>query len=165
MDYDVKIRRQNRRSLMMRAVPGGIEVFIPHWLDETNPQVKRFIKQGLTKLSDTVQPPPAEQTSEAQILAMVADWAAVIGVEPGRVQFRTMYRKWGSCSSRGNITLNKALCWMPPHLAEYVVLHELVHLIVFNHGKRFQAMMSDHMPDWRERQAAINAQFSTFGEC
>jgi predicted metal-dependent hydrolase len=68
-----------------------------------------------------------------------------------------MQRKWGSCSSRDNITLNSSLTWLPPDLAEYVILHELVHLRVFNHGKEFKALMSQHMPDWKTREKALDA--------
>lgn len=161
----VKIRRQNRASLMMRAVPGGVEVFIPHWLKENDPQVKKFIKMGLEQLDGKVPDTPTVQTSEAEIRAMVAHWGPVIGVKPTRVQFRQMYRKWGSCSSKGTVTLNTALTWLPYPLAEYVVVHELVHLIEMNHGKGFQALMTQHLPDWRTRQDEINRTYSTFGTC
>lgn len=150
---------------MMRVVPGGVEVYIPHWVDKDDPQVQRFIDDGLKQLQDHVKPPPDEQTSEAQIRAMIAAWTPKIGVNPSRLQFRQMYRKWGSCSSKGTITLNRALCWLPNHLAEYVVVHELAHLIEMNHGKGWQALMDKHMPDWRKRQAEMNANYSTFGEC
>ncbi|MEO8393656.1 MAG: M48 family metallopeptidase, partial [Chloroflexota bacterium] len=70
---------------------------------------------------------------------------------------RDMYQKWGSCSSRGNITLNTALCHLPPDLAEYVVLHELVHLRVFNHSKEFKALMLIYMPDFVERESRLDA--------
>jgi hypothetical protein len=152
----ITIRRQNRRSIMMRAVPGGFEVFIPRWMKEDHPKVRAFVQSGLEKLGQQVPPIPAEQTSISQIREMVDEWAGRIGVEPGRLTFRDMTRKWGSCSSRDNITLNTRLCWLPPHLAEYVVCHELVHLRVFNHGKDFKAMMSAHMPDWQEREQALN---------
>jgi predicted metal-dependent hydrolase len=152
----VSVRRQHRSSLMMRTVPGGIEVFIPRWMKEDHPKVRAFIQSGLEKIGDSVPPIPAEQTSRTQIEAMVETWAKQVGVQPRRIQFRTMARKWGSCSSRNNITLNTRLCWLPPHLAEYVVLHELVHLRVFNHGKEFKAMMSAHMPDWKERESELD---------
>jgi predicted metal-dependent hydrolase len=45
---------------------------------------------------------------------------------------------------------------VPRALAEYVVLHELAHLLVFNHGKEFKALMTAHMPDWRERERALD---------
>ncbi len=142
---------------MMRLVPGGIEVFIPRWMKEDSPKVRNFIQVGLEKLGGTVPPIPDEQTSRKEIEWMVTEWAERVGVQPGRIQFRTMSRKWGSCSSRDNITLNSRLTWLPPHLAEYVVLHELMHLKVFNHGKEFKAMMSVHMPDWVERERELDS--------
>ena len=160
-NYTITVRRQHRTSLMMRLIPGGIEVFIPRWMKKDSPKVQTFIQSGLEKLGGTVPPIPAEQTSRRQIEAMVKKWAVRVGVQPGRIQFRSMSRKWGSCSSRDNITLNSRLTWLPPHLAEYVVLHELVHLKVFNHGKEFKAMMSAHMPDWGERERELdNLRFS-----
>ena len=152
----ITVRRQHRSSLMMRAIPGGIEVFIPRWMKQDSPKVRAFIQSGLEKIGDSVPAIPPEKTSRTQIEAMVEAWAVKVGVQPGRVQFRAMARKWGSCSSRENITLNTRLCWLSYHLAEYVVLHELVHLKVFNHGKEFKAMMSAHMPDWREREQELD---------
>lgn len=153
----VTIRRQHRASLMMRVVPGGVEVYIPRWLKPTNAKVQQFIEQGLVKLGEKIPPVPTEQTSRVQIEEMVQVWAGRLGVEPGRITFRDMRRKWGSCSSRAHITLSTRLTWVAPHLAEYVVLHELVHLRVFNHGKDFKAMMSAHMPDWRTREQELDA--------
>lgn len=155
--HTVTIRRQHRASMMMRLIPGGIEVFIPRWMKEDSPKVRTFIQSGLEKLGGAVPPVPTEQTSRKQIEAMVGVWAQRVGVQPGRIQFRAMSRKWGSCSSRDNITLNSRLTWLSPHLAEYVVLHELVHLKVFNHGKDFKAMMSAHMADWVEREKELDA--------
>ena len=68
-----------------------------------------------------------------------------------------MQRKWGSCSRRGHITLNTALCWLPPRLAEYVVVHELAHLRVFNHSKDFKAVLAQHLPDWEARAGELRA--------
>lgn len=152
---NIRIHRQNRRSLVMKRTPVGLVVFIPRWLAPDSPQVRAFIEDGIRKLG--IPAPTVEQTSADELRALVMLWAARVGVEPGRVQFRAMYRKWGSCSSRGNITLNTALCNLAPDLAEYVVLHELVHLRVFNHGKAFKALMTEHMPDWRERERRLDA--------
>jgi hypothetical protein len=152
------IRRQHRRSLMMRPVPGGYEVYIPRWMSPNNPKVHTFIKQGLAKLGTQPPPIPPEQTSREQILMMVDEWGVKLRVHPKRVQFRNMTRKWGSCSSVGNVTLSTRLTWLPFHIAEYVILHELVHLRVFNHGQEFKAMMSEYMADWREREGELNKQ-------
>jgi predicted metal-dependent hydrolase len=156
-DYSITIRRQHRRSMMIRAVPGGFEVFIPRWMRKDNPKVRAFIQSGIEQLGGQVIPVPAPKTSRAEILRMVKVWAARMGVHPQRVQFREMTRKWGSCSSVENITLNTRLTWLPARLVEYVVVHELVHLRVFNHGKEFKAMMSQHLPDWQERERELDA--------
>jgi hypothetical protein len=152
---NVRIHRQKRRSLVMKRTPVGLVVFIPRWLKPDSPQVRAFIEEGIRKLG--TPPPAVEQSSTTEIRRMVAHWAKRVGVQPGRLQLRDMYQKWGSCSSRGNITLNTALCNLPRALAEYVVLHELVHLRIFNHGKEFKALMAAHMPDYAERETALDA--------
>ncbi len=152
---NVRIHRQNRRSMVMKRTPVGLVVFIPRWLKPDSPQVRRFIADGIAKLGAPAT--SVEQTTAADLRALVAAWAQRLNVQPGRVQVRDMYQKWGSCSSKGSITLNTALCNIAPPLAEYVVLHEVVHLRVFNHGKDFKALMSVHMPDWQERERALDA--------
>jgi hypothetical protein len=157
----LRIHRQRRRSMVMKVTPVGIAVFIPRHLREDSPTVRRFVEDGLKKLAGWGLPPAAEELSAETLRQLVDEWAPRLGVEPKRVQFRDMYRKWGSCSSKGNITLNTALRRVPLPLAEYVVVHELVHLRVFNHGRDFKALMSDLMPDWREREKALDALLNT----
>ncbi len=153
----VTVRHQRRASLMMRATHAGIEVYVPLWLPKDSRAVRAFIAEGLKQLADKVPPPQPEQTSPAALRALVDDWAARMGVEPARVTLRAMQRKWGSCSRRGHITLNTALCWLPPRLAEYVVVHELAHLRVFNHSKDFKAVLAQHLPDWEARAGELRA--------
>ena len=141
---------------MMRAVRGGIEVYVPLWIKKDSRQVQQFIEQGMQQLADKVLPPLPEQTSPDELRAMVHEWASRVGVEPGKITLRAMQRKWGSCSRGTNITLNTSLTGVPRHLAEYVILHELVHLRVFNHGKDFKAEMTRHMPDWAERDRELD---------
>jgi predicted metal-dependent hydrolase len=68
---------------------------------------------------------------------------------------RKMRRRWGSCSSKGNITLNLSLIKMPISCIDYVISHELCHLEVFNHSKIFYRLLAAVMPDWRERELLI----------
>ncbi len=151
MEPNVKVIKQRRASLMMRALPGVIEVYIPYHMSENDRQVRQFIEQGLAKLGDQLPEIPPDLTTKAQIRAMVADYAPRMGVKPTRVQFREMIRKWGSCSSKGTVTLNSRLCWLDSDLAEYIVCHELAHLIELNHSQRFWAIVEQHMPDYRIR--------------
>jgi predicted metal-dependent hydrolase len=86
---------------------------------------------------------------------MVKSYAAKLGVNPKRVQFRDMRRKWGSCSSKATVTLSSRLTWLEHDLAEYIVCHEIAHLIELNHSKAFWALMQTHMPDYRERMTRL----------
>ena len=74
-----------------------------------------------------------------------------MNVKPPQVQIRQMTTKWASISSRGRLTLNSDLLGLPRGLGDYVVVHELVHLLVPNHGLVFKLFLDAYMPDWQER--------------
>lgn len=70
---------------------------------------------------------------------------------------RTMTGRWGSCiPSKCKITINKNLIYPPQKCLEYVVLHELSHLVEANHSKKFYAIIEEVMPDWKERKQMLN---------
>lgn len=81
-------------------------------------------------------------------------WATRIGVRLRQVSVRAMTTKWASMSTAGRLTLNSELVAMPRELGEFVIVHELVHLLAPGHGKLFTSFMSAYLPDWeaRERQ-------------
>ena len=79
-------------------------------------------------------------------------WADRIGVKVREIHLRQMQRKWASISMKGRLTLNTDLLNLPEALPDYVIVHELVHLLVPNHGKLFKSFMSAYLPDWEERQ-------------
>jgi len=60
-----------------------------------------------------------------------------------------MARKWASCSSDGRITFNSELFAQPYRFQEFVIVHELLHLKIPNHGKLFKSLLSAHLPEWR----------------
>jgi predicted metal-dependent hydrolase len=155
----IEIRKQQRKTMVMRVRPdGGVIVFIPKWLRPSNPQVKAFIEEGLQKLQAHIpDSPPTAQNDAATIRRMVRTWSKRMGLEVNRITLRTMYRKWGSCSGRGNITLNTALYYVPPRLAEYVVVHELAHLKVFDHSPQFWALVGQYLPDYAERERELDS--------
>lgn len=83
-------------------------------------------------------------------------WADCIGVKVREVHLREMRRKWASISTNGRLTLNTELLHLPETLTEFVIVHELVHILVPNHGKLFKGYMSAYLPDWQERQKCLN---------
>lgn len=154
----VRIERQPRRKhMMMRVDPAGhVIVSIPLWLSLKDPRLIAFIRSGLDRLRDAIpERPQAPLHDAAAIRGATTAWAARIGVVPGRVQLREMSRKWGSCSKAGNITFNTALYYVPWPLVEYIIVHELVHLLVFDHSPAFWQAVEAHIPDCRERDQAI----------
>jgi predicted metal-dependent hydrolase len=68
-----------------------------------------------------------------------------------------MRSQWGSCSPTGTISLNTHLVQTSRRLIDYVVLHELCHLRYRDHGRRFRALLDNHMPDWRARSRELAA--------
>lgn len=155
-NISIKIRRQNRQSLLMQVEPGGVVVFIPRWLKPGSPQVRTFVAEGLDKLRHQIPPPRTQSISPDEVRTLVDDWARHMGLQPKRVTLRDMRRKWGSCSSRGNVTLNTALCSLPHDIVEYVVVHELAHLKVFNHSREFWALVEQYLPDYRVRKQTLD---------
>lgn len=71
------------------------------------------------------------------------------------IKVRKMKRRWGSCSSRGVIVLNRALVEAPLFCVDYVIMHELCHLKVSGHGPKFWALMHRRMPDYIERRKRL----------
>ncbi len=85
----------------------------------------------------------------------VWQWAERIGVEVREIHLREMRRKWASISTNGRLTLNTELLHLPEALTEFVIVHELVHLLVPNHGKLFKGYMTAYLPDWEDRQERL----------
>ena len=80
----------------------------------------------------------------------VETWALRLAVRKPRVRIQPMSRKWGSCSTSGTITLASDLAEQGTEFQDFVIVHELLHFRVPNHGKLFKALMTAHLPNWRE---------------
>ena len=87
----------------------------------------------------------------------IAKWEPVIGVKVDRLFIQHMKTKWGSCNHKsGSIRLNTELAKKPKECFEYVVVHELVHMLEPTHNARFMALMDKAMPNWRYRRDLLN---------
>lgn len=80
-----------------------------------------------------------------------------MGVRLRQVHIRPMHSKWASMSTAGRLTLNGELLDAPRYLGEYVIVHELVHLLAPNHGKVFKSFMHAYLPDWEQREINLRA--------
>lgn len=88
---------------------------------------------------------------------LIRHWEEKLGVRVSAYHLQRMKTKWGSCNPRaGNIRLNTELVKKPRHLLEYVIVHEMLHLLEPTHSDRFFTLLEQHVPDWRERRILLN---------
>lgn len=91
------------------------------------------------------------------IPALIKKWQPVLGVTVSAYFLQRMKTKWGGCNHRaGTIRLNTELVKKPKDLLEYVVVHEMLHLIEPTHSPRFIDLLDKHYPNWREARAELN---------
>jgi predicted metal-dependent hydrolase len=88
---------------------------------------------------------------------LINKWERLIGVVVRRVFIQRMKTKWGSCNDRaGSIRLNTDLARKPRECLEYIVVHEMVHLLEPTHNARFVALMDQFMPKWQSHRDVLN---------
>jgi predicted metal-dependent hydrolase len=85
----------------------------------------------------------------------LADWSSRLRVEPTRLEVAGLGHKWGSNTPDGRVRIHWATMQLPPHLVEYVLVHELTHLREPNHGKPFWDVLNRAMPDASMRKADL----------
>lgn len=94
----------------------------------------------------------------AEVPKMIARWEPRLGVRVSGYFLQRMKTKWGSCNhAAGNIRLNTELVKKPKDLVEYVVVHEMLHLLEPTHSERFVALLDRHWPQWRDSRKELNA--------
>lgn len=91
----------------------------------------------------------------ARRLEICYETAKKLNVPFPKIQLRRMTRRWGSCSKSGDILLNTNLVKAPLYCIDYVIMHELCHLIVHTHDNRYYNLLSKHMPDWGKRKERL----------
>jgi len=104
----------------------------------------------------------SKDLNKNELLEICDRWQRKLKVRPNKVQVRKVRNKWSSCSSKGNVTLSSELTGLPREIAEYVIVHELLHLIVPNHGKTFKALLAAYLPQWEELHNQLIT-YSTLG--
>ena len=131
--------------------------------------VKPFVRMDHRRITLTVRPgsTPAKREEVMQewhrsllhqtVPTLIRKWETKLDVQVAGYFLQRMKTKWGACNHPArNIRLNTELAKKPKDLLEYVVVHEMVHLIEPNHNERFVALMTKHYPTWREARAELN---------
>lgn len=162
---------QKRAYIRVKAPDGRVEASVPMRMADAS--ISRFVREHTAWVEDRRRsvaervacapgaPTPEELAEwravvEAFTPALVERWAPAMGVAPGRLAYRNMVSRWGSCNVKtGRICINVQLAAHPPECLEYVVVHELCHLLEASHGPRFKALMDSFLPDWKAREAKL----------
>lgn len=102
---------------------------------------------------------------KAEIARVLPKWEKLTGLKATSWQTKYMATRWGTCNTKtGKIWLNLQLAKKTPECLEYVVLHELIHLVEKSHNEYFVSLMDKYMPMWREIKATLNGQTLDFME-
>lgn len=130
----------------------------------------RVALRGVASMDLFVRPGSSKERREAVLLDwhraslrsvitdLLAHWQPKLGAQAAHWGIKKMKTKWGSCNvSARRIWLNLELAKKPLQCLEYIVVHELVHLLERNHTERFTALMDRHLPDWRTRRDVLNS--------
>lgn len=87
--------------------------------------------------------------------ARVLEWADKLGVKARSLALRPMRNKWASCSTAGNLSFNVELLPFSRELGDYVIVHELLHFSVPNHGKLWKSLMRAHLGNYERHEAKL----------
>lgn len=131
--------------------------------------VKPFVKLAHKRITLTVRPGSSQERREQVmqewqrallhevIPPLIAKWEKQLGVKVRSYFLQRMRTKWGSCNhAAASIRLNTELVKKPKDLLEYVIVHEMAHLIEPTHNDRFVDVLSQHYPTWREARSELN---------
>jgi predicted metal-dependent hydrolase len=158
------VRRRVRYS-RVEFKTAGLRVIVPRGVNplqilEENKKsiVKKYHK--LIHQRETARKIPMTDWTEEEFSTIISKYLELysrqLKVKPPTIKFRKMKRRWGSCRSDGIITLNVFLQFVPEHLIAYIIYHELAHLIVRGHNKKFKAIIANEFPNHRQLDKELN---------
>lgn len=159
VEYEVIPRKVKYPRLEIKT--GSLRVIVPEGYDGAGRLVEKhekWIYNHLCMLEHSKEEARKrslnlERTEEefrSLVKDLVGKFADQLKVDFKIVRFRKMKTRWGSCSSRGNININRYMMYLPEELVEYVVFHEVAHLVEMGHNKRFWSIVSSEFGDHRE---------------
>jgi predicted metal-dependent hydrolase len=167
----VEAERKRVRSVRLYISQKDLRVHltIPYFasekfaLDFVNSKMK-WLKKTLEKMKANPPDLQAQEVSKEEIerlkiliSELVPQWEFRLGVQVKSWKLRKMKSRWGTCDTKtGVITFGTGLIKKPLRCIEYVVAHELAHLIVANHSEKFYAVIAKHFPYWKEIRRELN---------
>lgn len=172
---EVVVTRKNVKNLSVRIMPPDGRVLASAPIHMPRAEIERFIygkSAWITAKREAFLDSPqirAEGATDEEIRqwrtvvqagteTLLMKWEPIIGVHATKLAYRNMRSRWGSCQpATGRICINVRLALYPPSCLEYIVVHELCHLIEGGHGPRFKALMTRYLPNWKETRAQLRS--------
>lgn len=162
-----QLERRKRKSLAIQVHPGGlIKVLAPlrmplasiHQVMESKKpwilaQHQRLRAQQYAFSQEEEQALRAR--AQAELPGLLAHYSQALGLFPKGLRITGAKTRFGSCSSKGKLCFSWRLFAYPLAAIEYVVVHELCHLVHLNHSPAFYALLKSHLPDYQERAALL----------
>jgi predicted metal-dependent hydrolase len=115
-----------------KSNPAGLRQLLDGWYDT---QAQRVFYERLAATFPRFQP---------------------LGISQPKLAIKPLQARWGSCTANGTISLNLKLIQAPKSCIDYVIIHELCHLVEHNHSRQFYQLLDRMLPDWRERRQRLN---------
>ncbi|MBQ7835638.1 MAG: M48 family metallopeptidase [Clostridia bacterium] len=153
----VSMRIDKNGELIVRAPLGTPKNEIERIIKKHSARLDEIKARVLTKESTANNSDPAELESRLKRVALplLEKHSRNMGIAPSKVTFTNAKTRFGSCSSKKRICFSRYLALYPDDAIEYVVVHELAHLVEMNHSKRFYAIVEKHLPDWKRRKVLL----------
>ena len=133
--HQLKLRNEDRKNISVRISKRKINVVYPTQLNSNSKEVQTAIRMGIERALKI----EAKQYLPDKIKLL----AAKFGFRYNKLSLKNIKSRWGSCSRINNINLSIHLMKLPEHLIDYVILHELAHIIHHNHSARFWNLLDD----------------------
>ena len=163
----VAIQVNSDLSVTVRAPRSASEKDIEDILKKKEVWISKHIEK-IKETKERFEAEPTEKLTREKVIALAEEalkviperveyFAKVIGVTYGKITIRNQKTRWGSCSIHSKkIRMNLQLAVKSEECVEYVLVHELCHLLEPSHNQRFYDLMSHFLPDWRERKQKLN---------
>ena len=167
MEYTVKYSK--RKTVSIQVKDGAVIVHSPVGVSEDRLSamvnshrewVEKQLARQEQKKEKYPEPTPMEERklrAEARVVlkAKLDYFSKIMGLKYGRLTISGAKTRFGSCSGKGNISFSYRLMMYPEAAIDYVVVHELAHLVHLNHSKSFHTLVAKYLPDWAERKKLL----------
>lgn len=150
-NVDVTVNKKLKHSYLSIDKDKKILIKTPYtseeFIDSLLQEKSSWIEKQLLRIENISTIENSEKYSKEYIELRVEHFCKLMELRYNKLSFRKMKSRWGSCSSRKNITLNSELTKLEKELIDYVVVHELAHLTHMNHSKEFHQLVEEFLPN------------------